>query len=567
MLQIASGRFFNSTELHEHAGNGILYSNFAWVREIETCAGTLVSADAMIGTTPTSWIVRYINRMEKLEGPGAIVRVGDAEIVEQFQLLCTLGLRAFFHVERDVVIHTCRTRPVGRHDRNPPSMFVTRIIQSEVTGTIDDEIRLQKFIDNALHLPRVKYTAVLACARAFCDSLVVSSYNIHLAYSMLVYALESLSQQFHAFDPAWEHFDENARQELDTALADAPDAVAKRVKEILTQTQSAKLMARFVAFVIKHVGESFYLAESPPTTAGIRASDLTRALQTAYATRSGFVHRLEPIREQICIPELAKGEVLEWDRRPYLTYRGLVRLVQHVLTTFVATGERLETEQYSWRKKLPGVVTLRVAPRYWIWKADVFSSAASPGVLGGFLSHLNEVKIGDGAITDMRAVVKKCFELIPTAKLQEKRAMLLLVLLFNKWVREEDRVSGWEDCVEEHLSALEDCCIERLVADLLLGNEWEWSPTQCAECVEEYLRTRHHKSTLELPWPQQRGLMLGVYNKMLTAGNKGAAAEWAKRTLLDEAGVPEMQSLIESTAAKSECFNLATIMWGHLKRS
>lgn len=563
MLQIASGRFFNATDMYEHAGTGILYSNFSWVGEIETCAATLVPADAMSGTMTTSWVVRYTNRMEKGDPhPGMIVRIGDAELLEQFRLLCVLGLQAFFHAERDVVIHSCRTRPTGRHDASLPSLFVTRLLQPEVHGSIDDSTRLQKFIDSVLHLPRTKYKATISCTRALCDSLVVASYNIHLAYSMLVYTLESLSQQFDGFEPKWENFEEGARYKLDSVLANATDSVADSVKDILTNTQHVKLMTRFVAFTKKYVKDSFFCEECPPSGGALRASDLTHVLKMAYATRSGFVHRLEPIREQICDPRIAPGEVFEWDRCSYLTYRGLVRLVQHVLTNFVAESERLETEKVEWRQDLPDIITLKVAPQYWIWDANRFSSDGAPSFLSGFLEHFNEVSITKGAITDMRAVVKKCIELIPQAITPNKRAMLLLIALFNSKVNNENRVEGWETCFDKHKAVLDPCCIERLLGDIFMGNEWEWSATECANCVEDYLNTRHKKSVLEIPRLQQRALMLGVYNKMLPEGNLGQAKDWAKKALLDEAGARDMQTLIETTAEKAKPFNLFEIMWG-----
>jgi hypothetical protein len=441
-------------------------------------------------------------------------------------------------------------------------MFVTRLLQPSVPGTVVDEAHLQKFIDDAIHLPRAKYKAVVACARALCDSLVVASYNIHLAYSMLVYALESLSQQFDAFEPTWDHFEQGFRNQLESALDGASDSVSEAVKEVLTSTQHNKLMARFVEFVTKHVTDEYYRGESPATGA-LRASDLTRALQTAYATRSGFVHKLEPIRAQICVPQIASGEIFEWDQRPHFTYRGLVRLLRHVLTTFVEQGERLESEPYPWRGEIPGVVVLNLAPQYWIWKADDFSSAKAPSVLSGFLTHFNEVRTNSSAFTDMRAVLAKCVELLPGAKAREKRAMLLLIALFNLAVREEDRVPRWNDHFEKHANALENCCVERLILDLLLDQEWTWSAADCAACVEEYGKKRHHKDTLQIPRIQQRALVLGVYNKMITEGLTDTATIWARRALLDEAGAPDLQSMIESTAAKFERFDLKAMMWGH----
>jgi hypothetical protein len=86
-------------------------------------------------------------------------------------------------------------------------VFVARLLDPQVMGTDTDIARFKTFIHDAVHLPRAKYNALIACARAVCDSLIVASYNLHAAYSMLVYALDSLCQGFDGHEAAWIHFD------------------------------------------------------------------------------------------------------------------------------------------------------------------------------------------------------------------------------------------------------------------------------------------------------------------------------------------------------------------------
>jgi len=88
------------------------------------------------------------------------------------------------------------------------------------------------------------------------------------------------------------------------------------------------------------------------------------------------------------------------------------------------------------------------------------------------------------------------------------------------------------------------------------------SGAECARIIDEYFATRHHKGTLQVPRLQLRALLLGTYNKLLSEGDAEAAAKWAHRALLDEAGLPDIQSLIQSIAAKRERFKLGEMMWG-----
>jgi hypothetical protein len=561
MLQIATGRFFGTSPVWQHSGVGILYSNFSWVSEIETPAGTLEPSDGM-GAAPSSWVFRYINRMEKREGPGVLVRTGDAELVEQFQLLCSLGLKAFFQVDRDIVVHSCRARPLGRHDHSPPSMFVTRILDSEVRGTTSEKDAFVEFVGNCLALPRKRYKALIAAARATYDSLVVASHNIHLAYSMLVYVLESLTQEFDGFTATWQHFDETTRLALDDKLATISDETSAEIREILVGTSHAKLMARFVHFVGEHVRDSFYESECPKGISALPASDLVRSLQTAYATRSGFAHKLAPIQHHLSIPQIARGEVFEWERKPHLTYRGLLRLVQHVLHSFVSKSPKLTSEEVDWRSDLPGVVTMKAAPQYWIWNATNFVSSSGTKVLAGLISHLDDVKRNKGAITDMRAVVEACMMLFSQAKASEKPALLCIVVLFNAHVDQSHRVDGWEGFVENHSSVLDRCCVEGLLLDLQLGRGWAAPAAEVTNCVQQFMERRHHKGSIELHRNQLTALLLGTYNALLDAGDLAEARKWARKALLDEGGNEDVQTLIRVTIQNSERFDLARVLWG-----
>src|SRR5262245_39963293 len=107
MLQIISGKFFERPERYRHEGKGILFSNYAWVRPIKTVIGTLEPVDSYRAVS--SYVFSYVNQIEKEEGPGSLVRVGDPEIVRQFQLLCILGLRAYFADDRASILTNCRT--------------------------------------------------------------------------------------------------------------------------------------------------------------------------------------------------------------------------------------------------------------------------------------------------------------------------------------------------------------------------------------------------------------------------------------------------------------------------
>jgi len=195
MLQIISGKFFQSEDRYRYDGKGILFGNYRWYEPIETCAATLESVDT-IGSV-ASYVVSYVNQIEK-PGKGnqwKLLRTGDAEIVEQFRLLSILGLQSYFHQDRESVAIACRKQPLSMSDR-VPSFFVPRFFHSPVQGTEEEVAFFTTYVEKVISLPRDVYRPVLAAHKGFADALEVSDHNIDLAYSLLVFALECLSQTF-----------------------------------------------------------------------------------------------------------------------------------------------------------------------------------------------------------------------------------------------------------------------------------------------------------------------------------------------------------------------------------
>ena len=102
MLQIISGKFFNSDTVYSTPCKAVLYSNYYWPLKIETCIGTLEPIDNR--SEINTYIFHYNNQIEKDMHSGFnLVRVGDPEIVQQFMLLCSFGLQAIFSTDKDEV--------------------------------------------------------------------------------------------------------------------------------------------------------------------------------------------------------------------------------------------------------------------------------------------------------------------------------------------------------------------------------------------------------------------------------------------------------------------------------
>lgn len=278
MLQIISGKFFGDGMLYEHEGRGILYSNMSWVRPIETGVGTLEPVDAY-GSEVSSWVLTYVNRLEK-EPAGGLVRTGDPEIVEQFGLLCMIWFGAFFDGDKQAVVVNCRQRPARAGDLYIGSKFAKPFLNPERSITEADEAGFVRFVDRVIGLPRRDYLAVLGFLQTVSHALHVLRQNFDLAYSMLVYALESLSQGRSDYVPRWDDYDEGTKRRLDPILEKLAPEISEEVRAALLVDAHLKLRQRFVDFTFSHLPDRFFVEDARDVGRPVRLSEVERAIKT-----------------------------------------------------------------------------------------------------------------------------------------------------------------------------------------------------------------------------------------------------------------------------------------------
>ncbi len=209
MLQIISGKFFKTDNRHRFNCKGITYSNYSWVAPIKTCIATLEPVNTYLPIS--SYVINYVNQIEKEEGRFGIVKTGDADIIQQFQLLCMFGLKAYFDIDRNNVEFNCRKNPKDTSGEYIPSKYVKRIFDSQILGRIEEIEYFTKFVEKVIDLPRGKYKSVIKYLNNLNSAFQMISRNFDLAYSILVYCLESLSQDYDNYRAVWEDYPEEKK--------------------------------------------------------------------------------------------------------------------------------------------------------------------------------------------------------------------------------------------------------------------------------------------------------------------------------------------------------------------
>lgn len=542
MLQIISGKFFTGNDRYVHDGKGITFTNYSWVQPIKTCVATLEPVDT--SGSVASYVIGYTNQIEKQEGSFALVRTGDSDVVEQFELLCTFGLRAFFHQDRSNVAVNCRDKPLSSGDKHVPNLFVPRFFTPQLRGTSGEAEGFVALVDKVIALRRSVYLSVMACLRNFAHALQLVGHNIDLSYTLLVYSLESLSQEFDAYEPIWSDYRDEIRIPLEHILDGVPPDIAESIRATLLRNSNLKLQRRFTDFVASHVKDTFFAQDAPRGNNVLRKSELSIALRNAYNTRSQYVHQLVPIQEQLKVPQLAKGDVFRWDNSPYLNIAGLVRLSHHVIMEFIRSQDRVEREEIAWRDQLPGVVRLKMAPQYWIWKHEEFKPEEATAKLSGFLSQFETVMLTDTSLTDIRPLLEKYKPLLPNVKKRVKVQMLATIFLWNQVISPDDRMPNWEKTIEQYQKVLNECSIETMLIWLLTKQDWPWVPEDCAEYWGAYDARRFRKGGLSIPPLMELSLMAWIANAHKLKGQDQEHSMWMRAAVLDAAGRPDVQALL-----------------------
>ncbi|MFO0579769.1 MAG: hypothetical protein U1A78_37830 [Polyangia bacterium] len=476
MLQIISGKFFRSNERHVFPAKGVLFSNYSWIRPIETCIGTLEPIEHRAATL--TYVFSYRNQIEKT---GTMIRGGDAEIVNQFRILCSFGLEAYFSLEKSQVEHICRDKPKNSGDAFVPARFVRRVFSPSIQGTMEETVLFSEFVKKVISLKRERYTAVINCLQNLNDALDVLSYNIDLSYSMLVYCLEALCQKFDQFKPTWQNYSTKTRSALDALIENhnLDPSVGEKIRNILLEDAHVQLMSRFLEFTMSHISENFFTQEALKDRLSLPYSLLRQSLINAYTLRSKYVHTLRPIQDHLRHAELVDGDVFVWEKEPYLTISGLHRLVRHVIRNFISNSESIEKEDYDWQSELPGIITLRFAPEYWIWTHDRITVPMKKEILSpivrdkfwGLVTHLLVLPLSGGTIPDLRELLAKYELLIPQAAQIDKVRMLGTYLLYNFSIVSDARSSSWPEFFDRHESILMECCIETMFLSLYINDK------------------------------------------------------------------------------------------------
>jgi hypothetical protein len=284
-----------------------------------------------------------------------------------------------------------------------PSRFIRRMFDKDVHARDGEAAALAAFITQLIGLDRERFVGVMRAIRQFVIGSHRLADDLNLAYTLFVTSIESLAQGFDGHVAEWSDYDSRKRNKIDEALKDASDEVAGGVRDAVLSNEHVALARRFRDFAMAHVAPSFFREEAAGAQGPIGRPDLRIALQQAYTIRSGYVHLLRDVPRQLTISDFP--EATEVDKKETLSFAGLSRLARHIIMQFIARGCTVERETFNYRGELPGIVTVKLSPEYWVASIGGFDHKSAPVRLSAFLEQISAAVLlrqKDAKLTDLR---------------------------------------------------------------------------------------------------------------------------------------------------------------------
>ena len=527
MLQIVSGKFFRDVELYKTQHRYVLYTNARVFNDVSTTAGGVSKANV---TRDVHALVYEVE--ERLEAvtpsgePEILVSTAGGSLASDFAAVLAFAWRVTCSTNIDVVRRLTRN-PWSQTDSAVPAKYVQRIFDAEVVIRPDDTDHLPTFVNRLIGLERAQYREVMRAIRRYNVALQRLGDDLPLTYLLLVASIESLAQKFDGFQPNWNDLDERKRKVIDGALEDADVAVSERVRSAVLEIEHVAIGRRYREFALSRLPPSFFRSDAAQYLGPARRRDLPEALGRAYGLRSKLVHRLGEL-PRILTATPTHNDIIQVDGRPLLTFNGLARLARTVIMTVVQEAPKVEREIFNYRRDLPNVLTVPLAPRYWVWKAEGFTAETTNAYLSGFLGELAAVLRGDSdaQLTNITDVLQRIEEIAPGISATCRLPALVLYHLFHWFVSVNWRRPAFEIFLQKHESELHAPSVASLVGHVVSGAAVDWPVKEHDEQVERYFTTRFHKGGLHIDPLFETAVLIHAAQRHLLDGSPERARDW-----------------------------------------
>ena len=523
MLQIASGKLFQSKPERRNELRGVLYTNlFLPGKPIETDAGRLLPVSSLHDKT---LVYEFTELIESPPGVGVVASHGVEPYLNDFAAIVSFALDVTCTSEPELTSRLITGRR-GPTVNVPPRKYIRRVFDDQVWCHDEDSGRLIAIVRELIGLRRKSYLAAMRAIRTYVTGLHRVADDLELAYTLLVASVESLAQGFDGHRGKWEDYDEKKRRAIDKALAKANDETAKAVRNAVLKIEHVSLARRFRDFTLAHLKPSYFREEAAGLDKPVGRTELPDALHEAYRLRSKYVHNLDELPKVLTLG-VDYRETVRMDQVTLLTIQGLARLARHVITEFIARQPKVKTEEYDYSNERSGIVRLSLAPQYWIGKTEGLEPSSGRKWLEGFL---NQVAVylsqgSDSVVTDLRKVLAEVENMLPQINVRQRLPFLVLYYVFNGVISPDNQLRNFPKIQKHYGPEIKRPTVEAMLMHLVLGTVSDWTLAKHQEVHDTYFRNRDKKSGLKVARTLEVGLSLELAERYRIADNAKRASE------------------------------------------
>jgi hypothetical protein len=195
MLQIASGMYFSSDELHETVHRRVVYSNALRVRadDIELPIGMLRFSTGHERFNPL--VIEAVDRLDTLNPDGSeswhIATDGD-ELIDDVAYVVSFALNVVVTSSAETAARVIGHRG-GRGMRGSPEHLLRGTFDPSRFVTDEELEDVRRVCNQLLKLQRSSFEAAMRAIRRIVDASMLVADDPTLAFTLYVAALESLS--------------------------------------------------------------------------------------------------------------------------------------------------------------------------------------------------------------------------------------------------------------------------------------------------------------------------------------------------------------------------------------
>ena|GEM_PF-2773271 len=237
------------------------------------------------------------------------------------------------------------------------------------------------------------------------------------------------------------------------------------------------------------------------------------------------------------------NDIYVFNNNSYLTFSGLARIVHKVIWNFVKAYPKVSSETIDWRNELPGISTFEIDPKHWVWQADGFLPEKATKRLQGFFALLID---NSNQLPDMRPLLDIIVDLLPDCTPDQKISMYCLYKLYNSFIKEESRSTGYTEFTNHNDNLLSICHIENMATLALpipLGIDIRWESDDCEAVIRKYEQNKFKGNHIRLPGIIETMVYINMANSFKDESNI-KQKEWLERALYNCTGNKFLQNKI-----------------------